>query len=1025
MKHMKGVFEGLYEPFDQAFMRVPLLPVNTMLMDGDVEMILQDPRVCEALLIASPSLIGTLQSGSGKKVAQLQRRLLRYVNRMSSRTTPFGLFAGVAQLPVDRITDLSLKAPEEHRHRTRFDMEWLMAFVQRLERDPAVRAELIYMHTATLIRIGDRYYFERQKEKSQPVITSLAATAALEELIRKTRRGIRNADLLNHMLAVIPEASPETMRAFIDDCIERGLIYSVLRPPLTCSDPTVYIVKQLSRVPVACYAASELRLLQQCMHRYDACAIGKGNTRLRSCVASAEAICVLPERRLPFTVDCTLQFTRSPKVGRSIAADAAKLAELLVRLSPQTASPLAAYTKAFISKYGRNRRVPILEVVNGVSGIGIPERYAGDPFPSHNEEGTRDRNTLLLRMAVEAIRDKKTVVLLNDDMLGALMSDTEGLARAPETLDIAVQVVATSQGAVNEGDYLLVSSPLVGAQAAGNTAGRFADMLGRETLAYLRTIKTRRAGNASLHAELVYMPARAHAANIAIRPALQPFEIAVDVAPGVAATQTLSLNDLFLGVQGEQLYVWSKRRQKQVIIHAGHMLTSKSAPSTCRLLIHISRSVSHQLHSFFWGTAARLPFLPRLQYGRLVLSLATWTLDIAMLAEMQREPKEWRERLARWREEWLVPRFVYVRKRDNRLLLDLEKSEHAAELLALSREHGHLHELYLHEALPAADQAWVTSPEGCHMHEFVFQLKRKPGAPDIVIDKKVSDSVDDSQRYRGLVDGWLYSKLYLPVEQEDEFLALYIVPFVRLLTSHNAVGTWFFVRYSDPDHHIRLRFRANADIVLQRLVPQFAAWAQLLQKAGILQRYVIDSYDREIERYGGLRAIAIAEMVFSAESSTDVQLIELVERGTIQETVQVAAVTTHAIFNAFGFTVAEQTAWAENRMTKGAYREEYRRDREAVLSLLYAYKRDTTNPALNVCEDLEKALRPFGQLYRKLENEGSLSVPLLQIMSSFIHMHCNRLLGLGRPKEQQLITYFGRALSDLPKWAAGRNRDKT
>src|SRR6266852_9809966 len=72
---------------------------------------------------------------------RIRAKLLRFLIRMSTRPTPFGLFAGVALGHWGAITDLALSA-EPPRTATRPDMAWLLPFVQKLESRLDIRKHL-------------------------------------------------------------------------------------------------------------------------------------------------------------------------------------------------------------------------------------------------------------------------------------------------------------------------------------------------------------------------------------------------------------------------------------------------------------------------------------------------------------------------------------------------------------------------------------------------------------------------------------------------------------------------------------------------------------------------------------------------------------------------------------------------------------------------------------------------------------------------------------------------------------------
>ena len=54
-------------------------------------------------------------------------------------------------------------------------------------------------------------------------------------------------------------------------------------------------------------------------------------------------------------------------------------------------------------------------------------------------------------------------------------------------------------------------------------------------------------------------------------------------------------------------------------------------------------------------------------------------------------------------------------------------------------------------------------------------------------------------------DKWLYYKLYCGVRISDSLLTDLVLPLVIKLTTESLIEKWFFIRYSDPENHIRLR----------------------------------------------------------------------------------------------------------------------------------------------------------------------------------------------------------------------------
>jgi len=1037
---------SVYRPLGLAFLRVPILPAETAssLLDP-IQMVERSPLLREAISIASPSLVDALsrrQTMAPRKMRQLQSSLLKYILRSSTRTTPFGLFSGIASIPIGDQTAVALAPPSNHRHRTRVDMEWLLGYIHMLENIPSIQAQLTYTYQPIMIKVGDRYHFEFRNTEGKVTDISVLAATGVELLITKTKNGKRYADLLTEMLAEIPEATHNELSAFVKKFIDYGVVCSSLQPPLTGVNPARYVLQQLEAIPVAKNEARQLRSLLDAMQDYDTYAPGEAEAVLHRLTADVYRAYALPNRQTPLNVDLTVRFAGSPSMQQSIADDAARLAEILLRISQRDpdSGPLTHYRQKFIGRYGRDRLVPLLELIRPGIGLGVPAHYMA--VTRHGEKSgtpTSEYDRILLGIAVEALRKKQLVAQIDTHTIERLTNPRVTDVALPRSLDIAVQIAAHSHEQVNKKEYLLLASPLTGAQTAGRTIGRFADLLGNKTIGYLQSLADLQAAQnpGCIQAELVYMPHSGHAANVAIRPRLRPYEITLGTTPGVVDDYVLHFDDLYVGLHNDRFYLWSASQQKPVVVWYGHMLNTVSAPSVCRLLVDISRDGEYPLTSFSWGVAGYLPVLPRLTYGRLVLSPAEWKLNAQeVLGSTGKNTKAdraergiWHKKLQVWRKQWQVPQYVYLTERDNRLLLNLDREDHAAELFYAATAHGKMHQLCLQEALPGPNDAWIVGEGGHYIPECIFQILRKSEntSASYVLPGLTTKPAYAVQRVYIPGDTWVFCKLYISVAQQDDYLAVYVDQLVRFVFEKQAAETWFFVRYADPEFHIRLRFKVSNTIMSRSLTSILVSWAAKMQAAGLLQRFCIDQYEREIERYGGAKAIETAEAIFAAESELCLSLICAQQSGQLGDIslLQAAVLTTSILLMSFGLDDLRQSAWAKARHGSHArFTQDYRKDRQKIILLLRQYKTgEVANCQVGeACKTLEQRLKALGGHYRQLERSGHLGLPLEYILESFVHMHTNRLIGMDRIQEQRLLTYLYRALTDMPYWTTSAKR---
>ena len=52
---------------------------------------------------------------------------------------------------------------------------------------------------------------------------------------------------------------------------------------------------------------------------------------------------------------------------------------------------------------------------------------------------------------------------------------------------------------------------------------------------------------------------------------------------------------------------------------------------------------------------------------------------------------------------------------------------------------------------------------------------------------------------------WVYFKIYTGTKTADSILKNELYDFVKEMMKYDLIDRWFFIRYNDPDFHIRLR----------------------------------------------------------------------------------------------------------------------------------------------------------------------------------------------------------------------------
>lgn len=251
-----------------------------------------------------------------------------------------------------------------------------------------------------------------------------------------------------------------------------------------------------------------------------------------------------------------------------------------------------------------------------------------------------------------------------------------------------------------------------------------------------------------------------------------------------------------------------------------------------------------------------------------------------------------------------------------------------------------------------------------------------------------------------LGDEWLYYKIYCGARTSDVILTETIKPLTAQLLEQGLIDSWFFIRYGDPDFHIRIRFRLPDIQAIGTVILQINAAMQHYIEQRVVYKLQTDTYIRELERYG-TNTIDASETLFFYDSAMLLDAIALIEDEELYFLFVVKAID--RLLNSFGYEQQQKLELVTRNSL--AFKREFHADKglnkqldkkyRGLKSKLSSFLETTSmQEDYKVLDDLldHKAKQSLGVVQKIMEaqQDKQLEMPLDDLLSSYIHMLVNR-----------------------------------
>jgi hypothetical protein len=730
-----------YRLFNQFVLRTPILPLideeNEINIEGELKCYIEDPKFQEALLLASPNLYNKLfdylnnELKREKDKKTLPYSLLQYISRMTSRCTPFGLFAGVSIGSFNGKTNLVRSSYDSFKKMTRLDMNYLCTLASDLVKIESVKKQIKFYPNTSLYQIaGQLRYVEytAQKNGRNHRISAVENSEYLQEILNMASNGAYLESLSEAL--VDDEITKEEADAFIDDLVDNQILVSELDPNVTGIYFFNVLKNKIQQLDVLTGFAETFGQVNEKLNEINNEPIGSSLNQYNSLTEILKNFDTKFEKKFLFQTDLFIPL-KSTGLSSSIKSSLYQGIQLLNKISSKTAqNPVFnEFKKAFAERF-EEEEVSLSFVFDSELGIGYRQNnssVAGDVTPLVDDlqlparsQGAQYEVTpfgnFLLDKYTEALKNDLYTVSITDKEIENL-GLRENWDQLPATFSSMVNIFIEG-----EDTKLLIRS--AGGQSAANLLGRFGYMHS-SIYDHLTNITETESliHNDKVLAEIVHLP-QSRTGNILFRPVLRNYEIPYLAQSSVDDSRQLPLDDLTLAYRNGRILLKSKKLNKEIIpkLSNAHNFSANSLP-IYHFLCDLQTQNIRKGMGFNWGMLSnKLGFLPRVEYDNIILSRATWNLkytDIECFNKIYSDDGLI-SRMEEFRDRWNMPSRVALVENDNELFVDLSSPVFIRMLLDTLKKRK---TFQLVEFIHSSKNAIVGDENGNkYMNQFVFDF---------------------------------------------------------------------------------------------------------------------------------------------------------------------------------------------------------------------------------------------------------------------------------------------------------------
>ena len=783
---------------------------------------------------------------------------------MCSRATPFGLFAGLELAEInENMTEVSVDPEQPGDTFIRYDMSLVLSLSEELLRDPRLKKKVKYYINNSIHSLrGKIRYIESENVSGAKnyIVSDLERFPLLDYVLEKFE--INGGGTFQEFNTYLEEQGidPAIAEDFFERLIENQLLISELEINVTGE----FYLERISGILMPFDDIDDIKLKI------------KNLTGLLFSLKSGNLTPYEATQKLATEFKTLIAYNNyhvdykpnldKKNINEKLVGDLTeKLQKIISFLSqPVRNTSLDNFKNRFIERYGE-KEISLALLLDPDIGIAYSETRVGKSPLIENILRTNKQQDYsygavsnIKNMFINRLlqRGQLNIEITDSDILEPEKNMGAGFVSQSHDYYVLGSMVCESSEEMDNLNYRFEIKTLVNGNAA-NLMARFGH-LGEGFSKYISQHVDKEKTNSRdwIDAEIVHL--NSGEGNIVVRPSFCDYELPFACFSTKDTKFQLQISDLYVSLKNNMFVLRSKKHNKYVRarLRTAHNFTT--GLPIYKFLCDIQSQGHASRLNWDWGLLSEIGISPRISYKNIILAKAKWRISKQSFPDLTSE--NFKKFVTELQLEKDLPDLVTLDAGDNELLLDLRLELSKEILFSSLKSNG---AITLSEYINKGLSSFVKQNDNSFANEMLLSFSTA-GHPEAVPRAGVHAQISKEIKKTLLpFEGCLSLKIYCGEKIAEYILINELVPLLKKFTNQGKDNYWFFVRYHDPEPHLRIRLFSSDRVLLTGIYQMIEKKIASYLRDNIVFSLLIDTYHREYQRYGKDSILSFEQLFFN------------------------------------------------------------------------------------------------------------------------------------------------------------------